>query len=186
MQRYADLRQEALAQAYGGVLEIGFGTGRNLPHYPPRVERLHGLDPLKGLRGRIEQRISRAPFPVERVPLAADGTLPFEEKSFDCVVTTWTLCSIARPVEVLRDVRRVLRPGGVYIFLEHGRSDDPRVARRQRQFNPIQRRIGEGCELDRPIDTLVRSAGLAIEKLDRFVHGGGRIFSEMYRGVAHP
>jgi ubiquinone/menaquinone biosynthesis C-methylase UbiE len=187
MRRLGDLRQEALARARGQVLEIGFGTGLNLRHYPPGVERLQGLDPIKGLRNRVRERIAKAPFPVELVRIAANGRLPFDEKSFDCVVTTWTLCSVDRPIDVLREVRRVLRPDGIYIFLEHGRSDDPRVERWQRRFNPVQRRIGGGCELDRPIDTLIRSAGFELEEIDRFLNRQDpRIFAEMYRGIGRP
>ena len=187
MGRVDDLREEALAPAYGDVLEVGFGTGLNLAHYPPAVKRLLALDPLDSLRARVEERIAVARFPVERVRLAADGGLPFDGGRFDCVVTTWTLCTIPDPVQALREMRRVLRPGGVYLFIEHGRSDAPRVARMQGLLNPIQRRIGCGCELDRPIDALVRAAGLSIERLDRFVpSGGSRMFSEMYRGIARP
>jgi SAM-dependent methyltransferase len=186
MRQVDSLRAEALAPAWGDVLEVGFGTGLNLAHYPSAVKRLTALDPIDALRGRVEDRIAAARFPVERVRLAADGSLPFESGQFDCVVTTWTLCTIPDPVPALREMRRVLRPGGVYLFIEHGRSDAPRVARMQALFNPIQRRIGCGCELDRPIDALVRAAGLSIERLDRFVPGGPRMFSEMYRGIARP
>jgi ubiquinone/menaquinone biosynthesis C-methylase UbiE len=181
------LREETLAPAHGCVLEIGFGTGRNLPYYPRAVDRLCALDPLNALSRSVRRRISKAPFPVERIFLAADEKLPFEDGSFDCVVTTRTLCTLEHPVSVLRDVRRILRPDGVYLFLEHGLSDNPRVARVQHWFNPIERRVAAGCELDRPIDDLVRSAGLRIERLERFVHKWEtRIAGEMYRGIARP
>lgn len=182
-----ELRGETLAPAHGEVLEIGFGTGRNLPHFPSSVQRLCALDPLDTLRRRVERRISEASFPVERIFVAADGRLPFEDGSFDCVVTTRTLCTVEHPLHVLRDVRRVLRPTGLYLFLEHGLSDDRRIARLQRWFNPVQRRFAAGCQIVRPIDQLIRSAGLRIERLERFVHGRGpRIAAEMYRGVALP
>jgi SAM-dependent methyltransferase len=187
MRQVDSLREEALAPAWGDVLEVGFGTGLNLTHYPSAVKRLTALDPLDALRGRVEERIAAARFPVERVRLSADGSLPFASGRFDCVVTTWTLCTIRDPVPALQEMRRVLQPGGLYLFIEHGRSDAPRVARWQGLLNPIQRRIGCGCELDRPIDALVCAAGLSIEQLDRFVPAGGpRIYSEMYRGIARP
>jgi len=113
--------------------------------------------------------------------------LPFPDARFDCVVSTWTLCSIPDALAALREVRRVLEPGGLFVFLEHGRSDDPRVARWQERFNPIQRVIGVGCNLNRPIDTLVRDAGFAITRLDRYViEGEPRLMAEMYRGTASP
>jgi ubiquinone/menaquinone biosynthesis C-methylase UbiE len=184
MRSVEDLRAEALAQVHGEVLEIGFGTGLNLPHYPAAVRSLVALDPLDALRDRVDARIERAPFPVERVARRAEARLPFDAGRFDCVVTTWTLCSIADGVAVLEDARRVLKSGGLYAFIEHGRSDDPRTARWQVRLTPIHSRVAGGCRLDRPIDEIVRKSGLALERLDRFVAKGPRIFSEMYRGVA--
>lgn len=183
--RMGDQRQAALARAHGEVLEVGFGTGLNLPSYPAAVRRLVALDPLEALERRVAERIAAAPFPVERVHRAAGDSLPFPDGTFDCVVTTWTLCSIPEPIPALAEMRRVLRPDGLYLFLEHGRSDEARVARWQRRLNPIQRRIGCGCRLDLPIDGLVRQAGFEIVELQRFVTPGEpRIFAAMYQGVA--
>ena len=184
--RFGRERDEALAAAGGEVLEIGFGTGLNLRHYPPGVTRLTAIDVADLLPARTGRRVAAAPFPVERVRLTAER-LPFPDARFDCVVSTWTLCSIPDALAALREVRRVLAPGGLFVFLEHGRSDDPRVARRQDRFNPIQRVIGVGCNLNRPIDGLVRDAGFAITRLDRYViEGEPRIMAEMYRGTASP
>jgi ubiquinone/menaquinone biosynthesis C-methylase UbiE len=181
------LRTETLAPAEGEVLEIGFGTGRNLRHYPRAVRRLTAMDPLDALRRRVRRRIARAPFPVERIFRAADGKLPFEENQFDCVVTTRTICTVDNPVEVLQAMRRVLRPDGLYLFLEHGLSDDPRVARFQRWLSPLQRRVAAGCDVDRPIDHLIRSAGFRIERLERFdFRREPGISGHMYRGIARP
>jgi SAM-dependent methyltransferase len=180
----AELRVRALAPVHGDVLEIGFGTGLNLPHYPAAVRSVVGLDPLDGLRERVDERIARARFPVERVIAAAGAALPFDAGRFDCVVTTWTLCSIPDPVPALADARRVLKPGGRLVFVEHGRSDDPRTARRQARLTPVWRRIAGGCRLDRPIDELVRKSGFALDHLDRFRVEGPRILCEMYSGVA--
>ncbi|MGH7251233.1 MAG: class I SAM-dependent methyltransferase [Nitrospiraceae bacterium] len=184
--RFQEQRDLALASAQGHVLEIGFGTGLNLPHYPRAVTSLTALDPATLLPKKVARRISRGSLPVELVRLSAE-TLPFEDGRFDRAVSTWTLCTIPDPVAALREVRRVLKPGGKYLFLEHGRSDDARVAKWQDFFNPVQRVIGCGCNLNRPIDALVVQAGLRIEKLDRYAMPGvPRIVAEMYRGIASP
>lgn len=177
-------RRQALTPVYGRVLEIGFGTGLNLPHYPETVTWVTGIEPGTLLENRVAERSAAISVPVEVLRLKAEK-LPFEARSFDSVVSTWTLCTIADPTAALREIRRVLKPGGRFVFLEHGRSDDPRVARWQDRLNPIQRRIACGCNLNRPIDRLIRESGLQIERLDRFVmEGVPRILGEMYRGTA--
>jgi SAM-dependent methyltransferase len=177
-------RARVLRDVRGDVLEIGFGTGLNLPHYPPAVTRLTIIDDADVLRARVDARIAAVPFPVERAQLTAER-LPFATGRFDFVVSTWTLCTIPDVVAALRESRRVLRPDGRLIFLEHGRSDDPRVARWQDRLNPIQNVIACGCHLNRAIDTLVRAAGLEITELERYVLPGmPRAFAEMYRGSA--
>ncbi len=180
-----DQRRAALAPLRGQVLEIGFGTGLNLPCYPPQVTRLTAIDSERMLPGRVADRIARAHMPVERLKLDAGGRLPFEEESFDGVVTTFTLCSIADVAAALAEIRRVLKPAGAYVFLEHGRSDDARIARSQDRFNPITKLIGCGCNMNRSIDKLISAAGLQIARLDRFVMPDSpRILGELYRGVA--
>ena len=184
--RFQEQRELALASAQGSVLEIGFGTGLNLPHYPEAVTSLTALDPSTLLPRKVARRISRGSLPVELVCLSAE-TLPFEDGRFDCAVSTWTLCTIPDPVAALREVRRVLKLGGTYVFLEHGRSDDARAAKWQDFFNPVQRVIACGCNLNRPIDVLISQGGLKIDRLDRFLLSGvPRIAGEMYRGVARP
>ena len=178
-------RADALKYAHGEVLEVGFGTGLNLPHYPRKVARLVALDPEEMLRAKVSQRISAASFPVERVQQAGEH-LPFAAGQFDCVVTTLTLCTIADPVSALSEILRVLRVGGTYIFLEHGRSTDAGVARLQDRVNPLWRRcgIGRGCNINRPIDALIVQGGLRITSLERHTMGRPRIMKEMYRGLA--
>ncbi|MFY9609454.1 MAG: class I SAM-dependent methyltransferase [Blastocatellia bacterium] len=179
-------RRAALAPARGEVLEIGFGTGLNLPHYSPAVTKLTVIDPNPMLADRVARRISEARMPVEQLHLDASGRLPFEDASFDSIVTTFTLCSIDELTSALREMRRVLRPVGQYLFLEHGRSADPRVAKRQDFFNPVQKLIACGCNLNRPIDDLIRESGFCIVELDRFVMDGTpRIAGEMFRGTAN-
>ena len=184
--KFRQERQQALAPLHGAVLEIGFGTGLNLPHYPMAVTSLTALDPATLLPKKVARRISEGSLQVELVRLSAEA-LPFEDGRFDCVVSTWTLCTIPDAVAALREVGRVLKPGGKYVFLEHGRSDDARVARWQDFFNPLQQRLACGCNLNRPIDALIRQAGLKLENLDRFLMPGiPRIAGEMYRGIAIP
>jgi len=183
---FARERAEVLAPVQGDVLEVGFGTGLNLAHYPARVRRLIALDNADHLPKRVNQRIAAVPFAVERVCLEAER-IPFPDARFDWVVSTWTLCSIADPVTALHEMRRVLRDDGAYVFLEHGRSDDPRVAAWQDWFNPIQRRIGCGCNINRPIDALIREAGFTLARLDRYVlPKSPRMMASMYRGRAAP
>lgn len=180
----ASQRPAALKDAHGEVLEIGFGTGLNLSYYPAGVTRLTVVDPEELMPQRVAERIAAAPFPVRRVTLSAER-LPLDDDSFDCVVSTFTLCTIPDASAALREVRRVLKPGGSFLFLEHGFNEEPSVAKWQRRLNPIQRFIGRGCNLDRHIDTLIAEAGLRISHLDRFlIPGMPRTHATMYRGIA--
>ena len=184
--RFQRQRREALRSLRGEVLEIGFGTGLNLPHYPDTVTHFIALEPARLLPNKVARRIATASMPVELVYGSAEK-LPFGDHRFDCVVSTWTLCTIPDAAAALREVRRVLKPGGEYVFLEHGRSDAPSVARWQDRLNPVQQRIGVGCNMNRPIDRLITEAGLTLERLDRFqMPGIPRLVGEMYRGIALP
>jgi SAM-dependent methyltransferase len=180
-------RRRALEQVRGATLEIGFGTGLNLPYYPPAVTRLTVIDSENMLRKLVARRIAECPIPVARMQLDAQGRLPFDDHSFDSVVTTLTLCSIADTAPALAEIRRVLKPGGQFIFFEHGRSDDPNVARRQDRFNPLQKIIGVGCNMNRRIDALIAAGGFEIAHLDRFLlPEAPRLLAEMYCGIAVP
>jgi len=182
MQKY---RPQALEPACGEVLEIGFGTGLNLPYYSEKVKRLTAIDAELMLRARVKRRIAEARMPVELLKLDASGRLPFDDHRFDSVVTTLTLCSIASLAPALSEIRRVLKPDGSYVFFEHGRSPDPRVAKLQDRLNPIQKIIACGCNLNRPIDQLITAAGFEVIKLDRFqMPNVPRILSPIYQGVA--
>lgn len=184
MRKMEPLRGGVLAPATGDVLEIGFGTGLNLRHYPPSVRSLSAVDPMDALQKRVAERIGAVPFPVERHQLRADGRLPFDVSRFDCAVMTWTLCTIQDPIAALHELRRVLKPGAMLLFIEHGRSDVEKVARFQDRWNPIQNVIGVGCNVNRKIDALIRDAGFGFEKLVRFKADGPRFLAEMYTGVA--
>jgi ubiquinone/menaquinone biosynthesis C-methylase UbiE len=184
MRRFSMLRAEALSEASGEVLEIGFGTGLNLSYYPPAVHRIVAMDSVETMRKRINRRIARAPFPVERVSLGMEERLPFEDGRFDCVAMTWTLCSMAEPVAALAELRRVMRPGGRLLFIEHGQSSSRHIVRWQRRLNPVYHAMF-GCWLDRRVDELIQKSGFQITQVDHFpLKGQPRLFSELYRGVA--
>lgn len=181
-----DLRREALAEARGRVLELGFGTGLNLEAYPTAVTELTAVDPERALEDRVRRRIAAAPFPVLRARANA-ARLPFREGSFDTLVSTWTLCTLPRPVEALREARLALAPGGRFLFMEHGLSDDAAVARWQDRLNPLERKVALGCHLNRAIGLLIERAGYRIERLERFrIPRAPRVLGEVYRGSAAP
>jgi len=142
------------------------------------------LDPIGELTEKVRQRIASSSIPLRQFSLRADGELPFEDDSFDTVITTWTLCSIPDPIQALREMRRVLKPSGRYLFIEHGRSDLPNTAKWQDRLNPCWCRFADGCNMNRAIDALVREAGLEILELERFKWKGPRLLTEEYRGVA--
>jgi ubiquinone/menaquinone biosynthesis C-methylase UbiE len=169
-------RRRTLAQARGRILEIGFGTGMNLQYYPPSVRRIEAIDPDVDLDRFSGPRMAASNIEVDFHHLDAEH-LPFESESFDTVTCTLTLCSIPDVGHALGEVRRVLKPGGRFLFLEHGLSPEPRVARWQHRLTPLQRRIGGGCHLDRPTSELVGATGMALhgvrnyylQRLPRFV-----------------
>lgn len=180
------LRVQVLKDVRGEVLEIGYGTALNLPHYPLGVSRLTMVDPARLLTSRVKQRMAQAGFPVviEEQPAEA---LPFPDRRFDFVVSTWTLCTIPDPPQALREIRRVLKPGGLLVFLEHGRSDEARVAAWQDRLNPLQRVVACGCNLNRPIGRLIETSGFNLIHCRRFLMPHApRIFGEMYQGHAAP
>jgi ubiquinone/menaquinone biosynthesis C-methylase UbiE len=180
------LRADVLHEARGEVLEVGYGTALNLPHYPQNVTTLSMVDPVRILPYRVSERTARAVFPI-RIEQAAAESLPFPEHSFDSIVSTWTLCTIRDPVRALQEIGRVLRPTGVFLFLEHGRSEDALTAAWQDRINPVQNLLACGCNLNRPISQLIEQSGLRIGDLSRFqMPRVPRIFGEMYRGRAMP
>jgi len=154
-------RERTLASARGRILEIGFGTGRNLTHYPPTVRRIEAIDPDLDLDRLSLPRIAHAAIEVDFHHLNAEH-LPFEDARFDTVVSTFTLCSIPDVVHALGEVRRVLKPGGQFLFLEHGRAPDAKVARWQERLNRAWMPLAGGCHLNRPMRELIEDAGLEI------------------------
>jgi ubiquinone/menaquinone biosynthesis C-methylase UbiE len=182
--RMARLRREVLSEVDGEILEIGFGTGLNLEHYPERVRRITAVDPGLGMTRIARRSIERSHIDVDiRVQTAEE--LPFEDERFDCVVSTWTLCSIQEAGRAVSEIRRVLKPGGQFLFLEHGLGDDPGVQRWQRRLTPLQRRVADGCRLDVDIEALVRAGPFRQVQVERFLlESTPRIVGSMYRGVA--
>ncbi len=184
--KFAEQRRRIVPAAVGRVLEIGFGSGLNLPFYGPQVRMVVGLDPSAALLALAGRRLANTPFVIELVNRPAEE-IPYEDGSFDTVLTTWTLCSIAEAPRALAEMRRVLKPGGKLLFLEHGRAPDPAVLRLQQRFTPIWQRVAGGCRLDRAIDDLVRGAGFRIERLETgYMIRGPRPWTWHYRGAARP
>jgi len=180
----ARLRREVLSEVNGEILEIGFGTGLNLEHYPEQVRRLTAVDPGIGMSRLARHRIERSQIEVDLQVQTAEA-LAFEDGRFDCVVSTWTLCSIQEAERAVSEILRVLKPGGQYLFLEHGLGDDPGVQRWQRRLTPLQRRAADGCRLDVDIEALIRRRTWAKVRVERFLpEGTPRIVGSMYRGAA--
>lgn len=173
-------RAHVVPLARGKVLEIGFGTGRNLPFYTPAVERLFIIEPHAGVLRRARRQIARASVPV--TPLRFED-LP--DQSMDAVVSTWTLCTIADVNAALRMVHRVLKPGGQFLFIEHGLAPDALVARWQNQLNGVINWLGDGCNLDRDIDAILSESPLSITRCDHFyLRNTPRVGGYTYRGTA--
>jgi SAM-dependent methyltransferase len=177
-------RARVVPAARGRVLEIGIGSGLNLGFYGRGVEALCGVDPADRLLAMAGKAARDAPFAVDLLRRGAEA-LPFDAKSFDSVVTTWTLCSIPDVSSALTEMRRVLKPGGELIFIEHGLAPEPRVAAWQRRLGPLWRRCSGGCHLERKMDELIRHAGFAITHLDTgYLVPGPRPLTYSYRGRA--
>jgi ubiquinone/menaquinone biosynthesis C-methylase UbiE len=182
----ARLREQLVVAARGRVLEIGIGSGLNIPLYPRTLEVLIGIDPSPEMLAKARRHAAWVHFPVKLVEGEAED-LPLQDHSIDSVVMTWTLCSIADPLAALGQIRRVLRPGGRLIFIEHGLAPEAGVRRWQERITPLWRRIAGGCHLDRPIDALIGRAGLRLAGLETgYLVRGPRPFTFHYRGQALP
>ena len=160
-----DHRKKLLAPVRGRVLEIGGGTGANLPFYGPAVDELVIAEPEEPMARRLERKLADYSLPVRVVHAPAED-LPVEDASFDFVVSTLVLCTVEDPNRALREARRVLKPGGRLLFVEHVRSDNPKLARWQDRLNGLQNRIGHGCNCNRPTLELIKNQGFTITQLE--------------------
>lgn len=176
-------RREVVAAASGRVLEIGVGSGLNFPFYGEQVEIVIGIDPSPRLLAMASRRAEGARVRAELIQASATA-IPLADNTIDTIVMTWTLCSIPDPPTALREMRRVLKPGGRLMFVEHGLSPEPRVESWQHRLSPIWRKVAGGCHLDRKVDDLVRAAGFDLTELRNEYADGPRIMTYMYAGSA--
>ena len=164
-------RQRACAGLHGRVLEVGFGSGLNIPFYPEGVTGVAAVEPADTGWKLAGKRLGASRVPVERTGL--DGqSLPLPDDSCDVALSTFTLCTIPDVAAALREIHRVLKPGGTLHFLEHGLAPDESVRRWQRRMEPIQKKIAGGCHLTRPVTDLVTGAGFTIKEVDAFYDKG--------------
>jgi SAM-dependent methyltransferase len=182
----SDRRRRLLADAHGDVLEIGGGTGVNLPFYPDAVRSLTVVEPEAPMAKRLEPRL-RERFPDGRLVAASAERLPFPDGSFDVAVATLVLCTIVDQAAALSELRRVLRPSGRLLFIEHVRSDDPRLARWQDRWNPMQKRIAHGCNCNRTTLAGIEAAGFTLTDVERgSLPKAPKLQAPMVIGIAAP
>lgn len=178
------LRELWVPRARGNVLEIGIGSGLNLAFYSSEVIRVYGVDPSCELQQMARRRAAGSSIPVEFLAHSAEDVLPLASASIDTVLLTWSLCSIPDPLRALEQVKRVLKPDGRLIFVEHGASPDAGVAAWQSRLTPVWKHIAGGCHLDRKIDDLIAAAGFQITELQTCYLAGPRPMTWTYQGVA--
>ncbi|MEA1943342.1 MAG: class I SAM-dependent methyltransferase [Pseudomonadota bacterium] len=178
-------RRIMVPEAEGVVLEVGLGSGTNLPYYDAgRVRQVIGVEPSEGMRTKAQRAIGRQAIPVELVDAPGEA-LPVEDRSIDTVLLTFTLCTIPDWQAALAEMRRVLKPGGRLVFLEHGLAPDAGVARWQHRIEPVWKRIGGGCHLTRPIDRMIGESGFRIDRLEAdYTPKTPRLSGYVYRGLA--
>ncbi|MBD1807111.1 class I SAM-dependent methyltransferase [Microcoleus sp. FACHB-SPT15] len=176
-------RREVLSDVQGEVLEIGFGTGINLSYYPEHLQQLVTVDANPGMNALAQKRIESSNIRVDNRVLNGEN-LPMADNTFDCVVSTWTLCSIANVEQALKEIYRVLKPGGRFFFIEHGLSDDPKVQVWQNRLNPINKAIADGCNLNRNIKELIEAQFKNVTIEQFYAPKSPKVSGYMYKGVA--
>ncbi len=166
-----EVRARACAGLAGDVVEVGFGTGLNAPYYPPEIAKVFAIEPSRVCMRIAEPRIAQSPVPVESAGL--DGQhLDLPSEQFDAVLSTWTLCTIPDLATALDELRRVLKPGGAFHFVEHGHAPDPKVVKWQERLEPLNKRLAGGCHLTREIPHSIEKAGFTIDQLDAYYFKG--------------
>ena len=183
--RLRPYRERVAGAAEGRVLDVGIGSGLNLPFYARQAREIFGLDPSPRLLARTRKRAPRIAAPVHLLEGSAER-IPLADRSMDTVVLTWTGCSIPDVATALGEMRRVLKPGGRLLFVEHGRAPEAGVARWQDRIDPLWRRFPGGCHLNRSIDDLISNAGFRIDRLQTGYIPGPRILTYLYEGAARP
>lgn len=178
-------RERVIPAAEGAVLEIGVGSGLNFPFYTGKAQSVVAVDPSAKLLRMASEAAGRRPFPVGLIEASAEA-IPLPDSSMDTVVTTWTLCTIPHADRALAEMRRVLRPAGRLLFVEHGLSPDARVRGWQDRLTPLWKCLGGGCHLNRPVAALIESAGFGIERLETGYMKGPKPMTFMYEGCARP
>lgn len=177
------LRGQYVSRAHGRVLEVGIGSGLNLPHYGPTVTSITGVDPAAELTSKAAERAQAISQTVEVLGVSGES-IPAEDQSFDSVVCTWTLCSIAQPEQAVAEMFRLLKPGGELLFVEHGRSNEPSVARWQARIEPLWKRLAGGCHLTRRADALLKEGGFELTEQQVGYQPGPKVAAFMIHGVA--
>ena len=178
-------RERVIGAAEGRVLEIGVGSGRNLPFYRAPAKQVLALEPAPRLVSMARDAARGASIPISFLEASAEA-IPLDAHSVDTVVTTWTLCSIPHAATALADIKRVLRPGGRLLFVEHGLAPDDGVRRWQDRLTPVWRRCAGGCHLNRPIRSMIEGAGFRIDRIETGYIPGPRPMTFMYEGSARP
>ncbi|MCB0365014.1 MAG: class I SAM-dependent methyltransferase [Bdellovibrionaceae bacterium] len=178
------IREKFVTGLEGKTLEVGFGSGLNLPFMPEAVTRLIAVDPAKLGRKLAKKRLAQFSRPVDFIDLEPSGRLPLEDSSVDSVLSTFTLCTIADLNQALEEILRVLKPGGRLVFVEHGLSPEPHIQKWQMRINPCQKCIGGGCHLNRKIDDFIANVGFDLVELNNFYAKGPKPWSYLYQGWA--
>ena len=186
--RLLPYRKRTVSRAEGRVLEIGVGSGLNLPFYRAPVRELLALEPSPRLLAMARRLAAKSPFPISLISFIEGSAeaIPIEGKSVDTVVSTWTLCTIPETAAALGEIRRVLRPGGRLVFTEHGLAPEDRVRKWQDRLEPAWERLSGGCHLNRPIRDLIESNGFRVDRVDLGYMPGPKPMTFIYEGSARP
>ncbi|MEM9927638.1 MAG: class I SAM-dependent methyltransferase [Cyanobacteria bacterium P01_D01_bin.50] len=180
---FSKYRQQILSEVKGEVLEIGFGTGLNLSYYPEEIRKIITVDNNPGVHKLAQKRIEKSSITVDYRILSGEH-LPMENNTFDSVVSTWTLCSIEKVTQALKEINRVLKPGGKFFFIEHGLSREVSIQNWQNRLTPVQKIIGDGCHLNRNIRSIVEQQFHRVKLEEFYIEKTPKVAGYMYKGVA--